>query len=330
MTAPDDLYRVQGWDGPVECIETHISRVILTPEYAYKLKKPVKWSFVDFSTLALRRFYCTEEVRLNRRLAPDLYLGVVPVARDADGHQVIGLGDLPPSDFAVWMKRMDGRRQMDRLLADDAVTDADMIDLARILAAFHRKNMLPADQAPFDADAMRTDFNDLFRLTDAVRSALGEAALQALVAVQARTDRFLDRHATRLRQRAASGFWVDGHGDLHTRNIFLPVGNPPLVFDCLEFSEHLRRIDVLNELAFLCMDLEARGRAHLATAFMQAYTRHWNCLETAEDSAIFQYFKAYRANVRLKVSLLGWREHPDVRLPDEVETYLRLLVDFSD
>lgn len=328
--APDDPYRVQGWDGPIEWIETHISQVVLTPEYAYKIKKPVKWSFLDFSTLALRRFYCAEEVRLNRRLAPDLYLGVVPVARDAAGRCVIGLDDLAPIDFAVWMKRMDGHRQMDRLLADDAVSDTDVVALARILATFHRENVLAADQALFDADAMRTDFNDLFRLTDPIRSALGEAALQELVAVQARTDRFLDRHAARLRQRAESGFWVDGHGDLHTRNIFLPAGDPPLVFDCIEFSEHFRRIDVLNELAFLCMDLEARGHAHLAAVFMQAYCRHWNCMEKDEDRSIFRYFKAYRANVRLKVGLLAWLEHPEERLPDEADTYRRLLADFSE
>jgi aminoglycoside phosphotransferase family enzyme len=128
-----------------------------------------------------------------------------------------------------------------------------------------------------------------------------------------------------MQSRVRSGFWVEGHGDLHSRNIFLPKDSEPVVFDCLEFSEHFRQTDVLNELAFLCMDLEFYGRGDLASVFLEAYASHWPCFEKPEDGLLFSYFKAYRANVRLKVALLEIRQHPSEKLVKTALSYWSLL-----
>lgn len=299
--------RFPGAKSPIQLIETHISWVILTPDFAFKFKKPVQLGFLDFSSLEQRRFYCEEEVRLNRRLAPDMYLGVLPLrAWQGQWH----LGATAPGeviDYAVHMRRMDEQRQMDVLLQQSAVTTQQIRQLAALLAQFHLKNTCihPNEQ---DIALTFDDFDHLFQLQAEIRATLGDDAWNRLQSWETKVARFIERRLPRLRERARAGFWVDGHGDLHTRNIFLlPEG--PLVFDCIEFNPHFRQLDVLSELAFLCMDLEYHEHPALSDAFLDAYRRHWSIMPAPEDEALFLYFKAYRANVRLKVALLQAREH---------------------
>lgn len=287
-----------------ELRETHISWVILTPEYAFKIKKPLKLHFLDFGTLEKRRFYCGEEVRLNRRLAPDMYLGVVPVGIQ-NGHPEIGPEYAEPVDYAVQMRRLDSARQMDRLLPAGGIGPQDLERLAATLAAFHLGHRLP-DTALYDPADDEKDFADLFDLRDTIRDLWGGHAAQALQRMEQTVPAFLRQHAVRRLERARQGFWVDGHGDLHSRNIFILPD--PVVFDCIEFNPHFRRLDVLSELAFLSMDLEFHGRRDLAGVFMEAYQQHWSCLPEKEDALLFRYYKAYRANVRLKVALLEYRQ----------------------
>jgi len=323
MTA-EDIHRIvseslfPGVKTGVSLVETHISWVILTDEFAFKIKKPVRFDFLDFSTLERRRFFCEEELRLNRRLAPQMYLRVLPVG--ADG---IGGTQLPTTDYAVQMHRMDNSREMDKLLGTNEIGATDMQQLATLLSQFHLQNQLETT-LPYRPAEDAHDFADLFTL---------EADLAALKVPDAGLLRtwaetipaFLYKHRTRSEDRIHRGFWVEGHGDLHSHNIFLPQNAPPVVFDCLEFNEHFRRMDVLNELAFLCMDLEFYGRKDLADTFIQNYTQRWACFQGPEDSELFTYFKAYRANVRLKVALLALRQHPDEQVSKNALGYWSLL-----
>jgi aminoglycoside phosphotransferase family enzyme len=320
-----------GPKAPARVIETHISWVLLTPAHAFKIKKPLQLSFLDFSTLALRRYYCQQEVALNRRLAPDLYLGILAVQPDESGALSIGplQEERPLLDYAVWMRRLDDSRQMDRLLAQNAVRGHDMEALAEQLAAFHRKYALTDADTPGETpDEYRADFEDLFAHEPIARQLFSEVVATRFDAWRQRERQFLEAHQHRLDERARNGFWVDGHGDLHARNIFL-LPNGPVVFDCIEFSPHLRRSDVLNELAFLAMDLEAREHAPLAQAFMTAYLRHWPCIENAADERIFLYFKYYRANVRLKIALLQWAQTPTPEAEKAARQYWALLEQYA-
>lgn len=316
--------RFPGEKAPAELVETHISWVILTPSYAFKIKKPLQFPFLDFSTLAKRELYCQEELRLNRRLAPDLYLDVLPIGKGADRQPAIGELSGSPVDFAVQMKRMDGRRRMDLMLERHEVTPADMMRLSHLLVPFHRTFRLAPEEVPWRPGDNRRDFDDLFRMKNVASALLGEEALTEMDRWEKQIHRFLDRHESRLHERATSGFWVDGHGDLHARNIFL-LPDAPVVFDCIEFNVHLRQIDVLSELAFLCMELEAVNQYELAAAFLTAYLRGWRVITCDEDEFLWIYFKAYRANVRLKVELMRWEQQKTTETEENVRLYWSLV-----
>ncbi len=318
--------RFPGPKAPAKLVETHISWVILTPAFAFKIKKPVRFPFLDFSTLEKRAFYCREELRLNRRLAPDMYLDVLPISLAKNGLPEICRADGGGTalDFAVSMKRMDDNRQMDKRLRQNAVTANEMEKLAEMLVRFHRSVVIKGSEVADNRGDNRADFDDLFRLEKVAQQVFGKEAAQQFEQWRGQVGQFLDKHEKRLHQRAASGFWVEGHGDLHARNIFLlPEG--PLVFDCIEFSPHFRRLDVLNELAFLCMDLDAGEHHELADVFIDAYCREWPCIESPEDEKLFLYFKAYRANVRLKVALMELEQHPSADLEQTAKKYWELL-----
>ena len=307
-----------GAGAPVDLVETHISWVILTPDFAFKIKKPLNLGFLDFSSLEKRRFYCNEELRLNRRLAPDMYLAVLPI-----GQAQIGTAELPILDYALQMRRIDNRKQMDRLLQKNQVSAAQMEQLALLLADFHQKTVLPPDP-DFDPGVFWADFAELYQLLPDIEQQLGAEAARQFRSGQIFLPEFLEQHRERLTERRQNGFWVDGHGDLHSRNIFL-LESGPIVFDCIEFSAHFRQSDILNELAFLCMDLEAEAQPALADAFLKAYCRHWDLFPKAEDRLLLLFFKTYRANVRLKVSLLELRQHRTPELVEQVRKYWELM-----
>jgi aminoglycoside phosphotransferase family enzyme len=311
-----------GSKGPVELVETHISWVILTPDFAFKIKKALTFGFLDFSTLEKRRFFCLEELRLNQRLAPDMYLAVLPIGI-VDGQATIGAASVSAIDFAVQMRRMDDKRQMDKLLKAQQVPKIQLEQLAAVLAPFHKKTVLPGT-GEFHPAALWADFAELFRFGADIGECLGTAAETKLNHWRSRLPEFLEKHSSRLQERFRSGFWVDGHGDLHSRNIFL-LEEGPVVFDCIEFSAHFRQSDILNELAFLCMDLEAQGQPNLADTFLQAYAQHWNVFPKEEDPDLFLFFKAYRANIRLKVALLELRQHKIPALHKQVQQYWNLM-----
>ncbi|MCO6479502.1 MAG: hypothetical protein J5I94_22900 [Phaeodactylibacter sp.] len=305
-----------------QLVETHISWVILTGKWAYKLKKPVQFDFLDFSTLEKRRHYCREEVKLNNRLAQGMYLGVVPVIKKPEGFQLEGEGEVV--DYAVKMNRLDSSRQMDKLLEKGEVGHSHMERLAEQLAAFH----LRADiiEEPPEAEGLKRDFSGLESVKGHLKKQLGEDAARELSECLSFACRLLDRIFPRMAERSRQGLAVDGHGDLHSRNIFLLP--EPVIFDCIEFNPHFRQVDVLDELAFLCMDLDYHNARHLEEPLLEAYLRENPCISEDVDWTIFAYYKWYRANVRLKVNALKAMEEESPEAENAVEEYWQLFTTY--
>lgn len=281
----------------VRLVETHISFVLLTGSYAYKLKKPLALGFLDFSTLEARRFCCTEELRLNGRLAPRLYLDVVAITGEPDRPQLGGTG--PVLDYAVRMLEFRQSALLDAMLARGALT-AELVDtLAAVVARFHAAIDRAPATSPFGDPAhvhapMRQNFEQLAPLLD---DAADRAALAAL---RSWSEHERDRLQPAFAARHDGGFVRECHGDLHVGNIALVDGELQ-IFDGIEFNADLRWIDVISEIAFLTMDLRERGHPALAARLLDAY------LQATGDYAglrVLRYYLVYRALVRAKVARL--------------------------
>ena len=305
-----------------QLVETHISWVILTDKWAYKLKKPVQFDFLDFSTLEKRRYFCQQEVKLNNRLTQGVYLGVLPVVETEKGLQIGGAGKV--LDYAVQMKRLDNELQMDVLLDKGKVEAFCMERLAEQLAAFHLRT--DVIEQPRNREDMKEDFAGLDAAIPYLKEKLGEEAGREASDCIAFSRTLLDKLSARLAERSRQGWVVDGHGDLHSRNIFLLP--EPVIFDCIEFNPHFRQVDVLNELAFLCMDLDYHGARHLEEPLLLAYLRENPCISEDADWAIFSYYKWYRANVRLKVSALKAMQGGNAETESAVEEYWQLFTTY--
>jgi aminoglycoside phosphotransferase family enzyme len=304
-------------------LETHGSWILLTDWYAYKIKKPVEYSFMDFSTLEKRHYYCLREVELNQRLTDNIYLGVDPIIQV---HNQLCIGAPGQTgqviDYAVRMRRLDTSKQMPILLAENRVFESDMIKIARQLADFHRHATII--YAPLNIEQIREDFFDLEIVLPAIRQLLGENYGDQLQGAIHPVHDFLNSHKEAFQSRIDRGYIRDGHGDLHAGNIFLL--DEPVLFDCLEFNDHFRQLDVLDEIAFLCMDLEFHQQPDLADTLLRRYLHHFPCMENEDDRNLFQYFKAYRANVRLKVSVLQSLQHPEASPPlSDWKQYISLI-----
>lgn len=275
--------------------ETHISWVILTRKNAFKIKKPLTLSFLDFSTLELRRKYCEREVQLNSRFS-NIYLYVLPVRVKSNSWMIGGeSGEL--QDYAVVMKRMAVAKRMDNLLTLKKVTKELIKALAIEIASFHAR----AEKifSTFNADSTRGMFNDIATIKNFVLTELGVEFSNLIEYSMEWSRNFLHTHSNRLQRRVELGFKRDVHGDLHAGNIFLY--RKPILFDCIEFNDEYRQIDVLYEVAFLCMDLEAFGQERLSEYFFTQYTKNFHVAEEHTDKHIFTYFKCLRANIRAKV-----------------------------
>ena len=287
--------------GSTKLVETHISWVLLAKDFVFKIKKPHHYSFLDFSTLPNRKYYCEQELKLNQRLAPEMYLMVVPVFEKENNLSIeSGSGEI--IDYAVKMRRMDETRQMNLLLKKGEVGEVHMDFIAQQLAVFH-KQAERVKEIP-ELNAMQADFNDILIIKGFVEKTIGVAKAAMINGAVGFSDDFLNEHFKRIIQRHKEGFNIDGHGDLYSQNIFLPKKYRPVIFDCIEFSDHLRQLDVLNELAFFCMDLEYYGENELADYFFKKYNRKNQCVFNQEDINLFNYYKLYRANVRAKVGAL--------------------------
>lgn len=283
----------------VRLMETHISWVLLAGRHAYKIKKAIDLEFLDFTDLAARRFYCEEEIRLNRRLAPRLYKDVITIGGNSQKPQI---GGTPAIEYAVRMRRFASARLMDRLLARGLVTPAHIDSLAVTIARFHA-NLPPAppDSAFGSVEATHTpaqqNFEQLAPLLDA-------ADAETLASLRTASEGEHAASAPWIEQRRQLGMIRECHGDLHLGNIVI-IGDAPTPFDGIEFNPAFRWIDVMNEVAFLVMDLLHRGRGDLAYRFLNGY------LSLTGDYygvGVLRFYLAYRAVVRAKIRAIRARQ----------------------
>ncbi len=293
--------------GNPELITTHISWLLLDKEAVYKIKRPVKFSFLDFTTLARRKLFCEEEVRLNRRLAPDIYLGVVPVTSDGGkGAGSVRLGGKGAViDYAVKMRRLPQDRRMDALLEAGRVGEADVRKIAGMIADFHGKIETIRDARYGSAQVVRAQIDDLANFRGTVEEACGMGAKVDFVLKQ--SDDFIGRNSYLFAARQKAGKIKDCHGDLHSANIFIPAGGSAVIFDCIEFNRDFRYVDVASEIAFMAMDLDAFGRQDLSEEFVGEYlSRTRDTDQNTGLKTILNLYKCYRANVRAKVAAIDY------------------------
>lgn len=280
---------------PVETIETHISQVFLAGPFVYKLKKPVRFEFLDFSTPALRRLACQAEYRLNRRLAPDTYLGVLPITIEGDGHFALD-GDGPVVDWVVKMRRLDTTRTLDRRIREGRLRPEHVARLARRLTSFYLQAspmLVRAEDYQSEVEHnVRANFEELIRPVHRLPPALVHR-------VASSQWRFLVLAPELLRDRVCDGRVIDGHGDLRPEHVVLD--DDVVIFDCVEFNDELRRVDVADELAFLAMECDFLAADAVGDEIRQSYS------STAADrlpASLWAFYKSYRATVRAKVAAL--------------------------
>jgi uncharacterized protein len=293
-----DSHTLPGNHGDAVIRETHISWIILLSDHAFKIKKPVKYSFLDFSTLRKRKLFCSREVKLNRRLAPEMYLGVLPLTKGMLKEETT-TEDRKIIDYAVHMKRMNSDLEMDKMLAAGRVTANHVDSLALKLAGFHKNTDIISKEE--DINVLQELFADIETVTTGL--AEGGKWEKTINECIERSNVFLKKNASFLRERSEKGFYRDCHGDLNTRNIFLYA--EPVIFDCIEFNDEFRQIDVLSEIAFLCMDLEFFRREDLGEYFYSKYLEYSGEPDNGRSRRLFSYYKSYRANIRAKVTLLS-------------------------
>jgi len=331
-----ELSRPEAYPHPVdevEIIQTHISVVFLAGDLVYKIKKPVDFGFLDFTTLEKRHYFCKEELLLNRRLSPEIYLGVTSVVDGPEGLELSPHGSPEPSlgpstkpppelsqevfiapavEFAVVMKRLDKSKLLSSLLPEGSVDSAAMEAIARRIAEFH----IGAQTSPKITTTGGTEaviFNteeDFQQIEPYVGDTLSRETFQR-IAEYTRT--YLEVNWALFAKREADGWIRDGHGDLHTQHICMTDGIQ--IFDCIEFNERFRYGDVLMDAAFLAMDLERLGFRDLAALFTDSYLAKMN---QGEHAGLFNFYACYRAVVRGKVE--GFRSRDPNIEPDEVKT----------
>ncbi|HEY1296810.1 MAG TPA: AAA family ATPase [Chloroflexota bacterium] len=278
-------------------IETHISWVILAGDFAYKLHKPVNFGFLDFSTPERRRADCEAEVRLNQRLCPDLYLGVVDVVERDDGRLYIA-GSGVPVEPAVQMHRLPESGMLPKLLERGDCDERLAQRLAQNLAEFHAVAATgPGVDEYGGIDTLRANWEENFAQTTLIDPSKRDA-------IRTYVDGFIADNAALIQRRIATGRIRDGHGDLHAASVCV-THRRLYMFDCIEFNARFRCADVAAEVAFLAMDLEHLGRADLAAAFVDAYVRSSG---DAELRLLLDFYKCYRAFVRGKVLVLRLAE----------------------
>jgi aminoglycoside phosphotransferase family enzyme len=283
----------------VDAIETHMSWVFLADGLAYKLKKPVRYEFLDFSTLEARRLDCEEEVRLNRRLAPDVYVGTVPLAWDREaGFRLEGTGH--PVEWLVKMRRLPAERMLDRALLAGVARPHDAARVAAVLARFYR-SLAPVETS---TDAYRQGLaNEINACHVELKRPVYALDPDRITAVARDLLAFLEANEPLIRTRVERGRVVEGHGDLRPEHVCLLES--PVVIDCLAFNRDLRVLDAGDEISYLAMECERLDAAWFAGAIIEAYRK------AAGDDlapALVHFYSAFRALVRAKLAAWHTRD----------------------
>jgi uncharacterized protein len=286
----------------VDVHQTHISIVFVTDTFAYKIKKPIALDFVDYSTLETRRHWCLEEVRLNRRLAARIYLGVVPIVQDGSTIRVEGTGSVV--EWAVKMHRLPAEASLARTVARDDLSREAVELLARRIADFHRHAERTESIARFGRfDVVARNARDNFaQSTSQVGTIVSRAVFDRLASL---TEQELGQHRAFIEDRADGGIPCDGHGDVRMDHVYLFSENVPpddlAIVDCIEFNIRFRAADPLADMAFLVMDLIRHGHCDLARWFRDAYLA---CAGDDQGAALVPFYVSYRAAVRAKVNAI--------------------------
>jgi len=278
----------------VEMVQTHVSWIFLTDSHAYKIKKPVDFGFLNFSTIDRRRFYCNEEVKYNRRLCPDIYEGVVELRQTLAGASFQGNGQV--IDYAVKMKRLPAERMLDRLVTNDTVTALELRNVARVIADFHRTvPTSPAISEYGRLDRILCNWNENFEQASAFENTTLPALEREYVKNWVLS--FSNQNADIFDRRINGGFIRECDGDIHLENICL-VNGTTYIFDCIEFNDRFRCCDTAADVAFLLMDLDFYGRHDLSVEVIAAYQE-----ASGDDEilAVIDFYKIYRAFVRGKI-----------------------------
>lgn len=322
------LQNAAAYDHPVAeiaLVETHISWVLLTGEFAYKVKKPVTLPFADFSTLERRRFLCEEELRLNRRLAPSLYLSVVPIAGSPEQPEMNGSSE--PMEYAVKMRQFSQDMLLSRLIQHGGLLPSDIDGLAEETADFHgRVDVAAGETTHGSPEVIREYMEGNFR---SLMEDVEDAELRTrLMAMRDWSESEWGRLKPVFIERQRNSFVRECHGDLHLGNMILHSDRDErrvVLFDGIEFNADLRWIDVMSDAAFCIMDLADRGRRDFAHRFLNAY------LENTGDYAgldLLSFYLVYRALVRAKVA--GIRLHQTGLGPEESHRQLGKLISYLD
>ena len=305
----------------LRCIETHISWLLLTGDYVYKIKKPVNFGFLDFSSLARRKHFCEEEMRLNSRLAPQVYLQVARITGSTETPHIDGNG--PAQEYAVKMRQFDNAGLFDRLIRDGLLSRQIISDTATILARFHDSIPIAEADSTFGEPAAvhHPVCENFAQLQQHAANLLNkDDQRQRFERIQQWSEKsFAELEAT-FSQRKRDGFIRECHGDLHLGNIVL-IDGQVTPFDGIEFNANLRWIDIISEMAFLCMDLHDHGRSDLAHRLLNAW------LEITGDYAglaVLRYYQCYRAMVRAKVAALRGEQAASGDSEKQIDNYLQL------
>jgi hypothetical protein len=278
--------------GSIELVQTHISFVFLTSNFAYKVKKAVNLGFLDFTTLEKRHFFCEKELKLNRRLCRDMYLEVVPINK-SDAIKVKGEGETV--EYAVKMKRMPQEKMMSKLLEKNKVDERLVDRIAKIIAEFHSKAETSRRISEFGSLAIiETNWKENFAQTEEY---VGKTiSTEDFKLIREKVGDFIKRKAHLFEKRIAEDRVRDCHGDIHSGNIFVTDGI--YIFDAIEFNERFRYSDVAADVAFLAMDLDFRERTALSNFFVERYVKYSG---DQELMSLLPFYKCYRAYVRGKV-----------------------------
>ncbi len=285
----------------IDLVQTHISYVLLADDLVYKIKKPVNFGFLDFTTLEKRLFYCRRELELNRRLAEEIYLDVVPIVKRQDKYVLEAEG--VPVEWAVKMKRLPEEGMMQRLIDQGLLQERHMELLVQKLVPFYQKAATGAEVNKYGSiETISYNVEENFTQTrDFVGLVLSPWRYKHIVTW---TRKFLETQQALFAQRVTEGFIRDGHGDLYSANIcFDEPHNKVYIFDCIEFNDRFRCGDVAQDLAFLAMDLDFHRLDHLAEFFIRRYTA------LAKDQGLYDlldFYKCYRAYVRGKIGCFTW------------------------
>ena len=307
----------------VEVVETHMSFVFLTPTHAYKLKKPVRYDFLDFSRLELRSHNCNEEMRLNRRLAPGVYLAVLPLARTASGRlRLDASGEVV--EWVVQMRRLPQEHMLDERIRRGRVAAHEIDTLGEVLAAFYRR----APAQPITIEQLCDNLRREIERDHEVLALHPETDAGAADTLRSSHDEFLARARPLLEERIAQRRIVEGHGDLRPEHVcLLPT---PVVFDCIEFNRELRIVDPVAELAFLAMECERLGASWIGAHLLERYAR------AAADLAptqLIDFYKSRSASLRARLCLLHTRELEQAvwgRWTAAAERYLAIARSYAD